>query len=253
MGNDSIQENRKRTLEEVRRRKMEEEKARRKKYNRIMLIVSIVIIVAALAVVLVSVLSNVDFSPKMKDIDFSQVDLSKCQVSQTETDYVLMTIKDHGQVLIRLYPKVAPLTVKNFKNLVSKGFYDGLTFHRIVDGFMAQGGDPQGNGNGGSGTTIKGEFKSNGVNNNLSHVRGVVSMARGSDSMDSASSQFFICYDDVSSTLDGKYASFGYVCAGMDVMDGLLEVERTMNSLGERATPVEPVIIESMQFVTVKG
>ncbi len=168
----------------------------------------------------------------------------------TATDKVKMDIsiggEDAGSIVITLYPDKAPITCENFKKLVSEGFYDGLTFHRVVDGFMAQGGDPNGDGTGGSSETIKGEFSSNGVENDLSHQRGIVSMARAMDP-DSASSQFFICYGDCSS-LDGSYAAFGEVTEGMEVVDSFLDVERTMNSSGEMAVPTKPIVIEKAQM-----
>lgn len=144
--------------------------------------------------------------------------------------------------IITLYPEYAPLTCENFEKLVKDGFYDGLTFHRIVDDFMAQGGDPKGDGTGGSGQTIKGEFSLNGVDNKLSHTRGVVSMAR-SQSYDSASSQFFICYSDSCSFLDGQYAAFGKVTEGMEIVDSFLEVERKPGNDGAVSSPVKPVKI----------
>ena len=127
-------------------------------------------------------------------------------------------VKDYGKILLELDADTAPITVTNFVDLVNNKFYDGLTFHRIMKGFMIQGGDPEHNGSGGSKKTIKGEFKSNGVENNISHVRGVISMARSSNSYDSASSQFFIVHED-STFLDGNYAAFGHVIEGMDVVD----------------------------------
>lgn len=149
-----------------------------------------------------------------------------------------------SQFTITLYPDKAPITCENFEKLVSDGFYDGLTFHRVVDDFMAQGGDPAGNGTGGSKETIKGEFSANGVQNDLSHTRGIVSMARSS-AMDSASSQFFICYTDDCTFLDGKYAAFGEVTEGMEVVDSFLKVERTVG--GDRAisSPVSPIVIDT--------
>ncbi len=150
--------------------------------------------------------------------------------------------------IITLYPKIAPISCENFEKLVRTGFYNGLTFHRIVDGFMAQGGDPNGTGTGGSSETIKGEFSENGVENNLSHKKGIVSMAR-SQSKDSASSQFFICFDDVSAYLDGKYAAFGEVTEGMNVVESFQTVERTANSMGEIAVPVKPVVMEKVTMI----
>lgn len=130
---------------------------------------------------------------------------------------VEIDIKDYGKISVELDADTAPITVTNFVNLAESGFYDGLTFHRIIDGFMIQGGDPDGNGTGGSDKEIKGEFSENGVENNISHVRGVISMARSMD-VNSASSQFFIVQAD-STYLDGSYAAFGHVTEGMEVVD----------------------------------
>ena len=165
------------------------------------------------------------------------------------TEYVKLTIKHYGDVVIRLRSDIAPITVANFQSLVAKGFYNGLTFHRIMQGFMIQGGDPKGDGTGGSDTTIKGEFKINGVQNDLSHVAGVISMARKSMPYDSATSQFFICNADASASLDGKYAGFGYVVAGLDVVLTVSEVEVKASASGENSVPVEPVVIEKICFV----
>ncbi len=130
---------------------------------------------------------------------------------------VKIEMENGGVIEIELYPDIAPVTVKNFEKLVSEGFYDGLIFHRVIEGFMIQGGDPTGTGMGGSDEKIKGEFFANGFKNTLSHERGVVSMAR-SMNPDSASSQFFIMHDD-GRYLDGSYAAFGKVVSGMDVVD----------------------------------
>ena len=163
------------------------------------------------------------------------------------SNLVKFTMENGGSFVIELYPQYAPETVENFKNLVSTGFYDGLTFHRVVEGFMAQGGDPEGTGFGGSDKTITGEFALNGfTTNTLSHTRGVVSMARSTE-FDSASSQFFICYDDAS-FLDGQYAAFGKVIEGMEVVDAFLEVERRYSGQ-ELSSPVEPIVIESAVVV----
>jgi cyclophilin family peptidyl-prolyl cis-trans isomerase len=147
-----------------------------------------------------------------------------------------------GEFIITLYADKAPITCENFEKLVKEGFYDGLTFHRVVEDFMAQGGDPNGDGTGGSDETIKGEFSANGVDNDLSHTRGVVSMARSSD-MDSASSQFFICYSDDDTFLDGNYAAFGKVTEGMEVVDDFLTISRTTGSDGAESSPVTPITI----------
>lgn len=149
--------------------------------------------------------------------------------------------------VITLYPDVAPITCENFEKLVKDGFYDGLKFHRVVEDFMAQGGDPKGDGTGGSTDTIKGEFSQNGVENTLSHTRGVVSMARSNDP-DSASSQFFICYGD-ESFLDGQYAAFGKVTEGMDVVDSFVKVKRSMGSDGAVSSPNTDIIMENVKMI----
>lgn len=176
-----------------------------------------------------------------------------------KAQYVTLTVQyvdsegteQTGDIVIQLRPDVAPITVENFESLVSSGFYDGLTFHRVYSGFMIQGGDPDGNGTGGSGKTIKGEFSANGVNNTLSHKRGVVSMARSS-SYNSASSQFFICHAD-STFLDGNYAAFGEVVSGMDVVDGIAGTAVVSNG-SEVSKPVTaPVIVKATLSATAEG
>lgn len=137
-------------------------------------------------------------------------------------NYVVITLRDIGDVVIKLDRDNAPITVKNFVKLATEGFYDGLTFHRVIANFMVQGGDPKGNGTGGSGTNITGEFAVNGYNNKLSHTRGVISMARGGYDYNSASSQFFICVDDRCTQLDGQYAAFGVVISGMEHVDEIV-------------------------------
>ena len=136
---------------------------------------------------------------------------------------VIIEMENGKQIKIELYPDAAPITVKNFEKLVNKGFYDGLIFHRVIEGFMIQGGDPTGTGMGGSDEKIKGEFKQNGWDNPLKHTRGVISMAR-SMMKDSASSQFFIMHKDAPH-LDGSYAAFGKVVEGMDVVDEIASCE----------------------------
>lgn len=171
----------------------------------------------------------------------------------TEHSYVKVTMETGDSFIIELMPEYAPKTVENFLQLVESGFYDGLTFHRIFPGFMAQGGDPSGDGTGGSDKEIKGEFSSNGfTKNTLSHEKGVVSMARSNDP-DSASSQFFICYDmnlQQKSALDGNYAAFGKVIEGMEVVDALAEVERVYSvSDGDFTTPVDPPVMEKVEII----
>jgi peptidyl-prolyl cis-trans isomerase B (cyclophilin B) len=150
---------------------------------------------------------------------------------------IVLTIKNFGDIKIELDYKDAPNTCANFVELVNKGFYNGLTFHRIIKGFMIQGGDPDGRGSGGPGYGIKGEFRANGVKNALSHKRGVISMARASDP-DSAGSQFFICDKD-DPFLDGNYAAFGHVVEGLDVVDKIASVRKDYNDY-----PLTPVVIE---------
>lgn len=156
---------------------------------------------------------------------------------------VLVTMENGKTFTIETAPQYAPETVKNFLTLVDSGFYNGLTFHRIIDGFMAQGGDPNGDGTGGSEKTIKGEFSANGFRQNtLTHDRGVVSMARSS-APDSASSQFFICYESAPH-LDGNYAAFGRVISGMETVDDFLKIPRDNND-----KPHTPIVIASMEIV----
>jgi peptidyl-prolyl cis-trans isomerase B (cyclophilin B) len=162
--------------------------------------------------------------------------------SSGEKPQVRITMEDGGTILLELDPQAAPQTVENFLSLADEGFYNGLTFHRIIPGFMIQGGDPNGTGTGGSSKTIKGEFSSNGVDNPISHKRGVVSMAR-SQAPDSASSQFFITSADATN-LDGDYAAFGYVLEGMDVVDQISAVETDASD-----KPLTPVIIRSVEVV----
>ncbi len=156
-------------------------------------------------------------------IAISVLPIMACKKDRPE--YVSLTIEGYGEIIIKLDYKNAPATAKNFAKLVEDGFYNGLTFHRVIDDFMIQGGDPLGTGHGGSGKHIKGEFALNGHSNNLHHRRGVVSMAR-SDDYDSASSQFFICNSNSQSVtnLDGAYAAFGIVVEGMDVVDSITEI-----------------------------
>jgi peptidyl-prolyl cis-trans isomerase B (cyclophilin B) len=154
--------------------------------------------------------------------------------------HVEIEVENYGTIAVELDADTAPITVTNFINLANDGFYDGLTFHRIISGFMIQGGDPNGNGTGGSDTTIKGEFSENGVENNISHVRGVISMARANDP-DSASSQFFIMHEDAT-YLDGNYAAFGHVTDGMDVVDQICEDTPVQDSNGTVASADQPVI-----------
>ena len=156
------------------------------------------------------------------------------------THHAVITVKDYGDIKLVLDGDTAPITVKNFVELAKSGFYDGLTFHRIIKGFMIQGGDPNGNGTGGSDKTIRGEFSKNGVENNISHKRGVISMARSQDN-NSASSQFFIMHED-GDYLDGSYAAFGHVTEGMDVVDKIAENTPVTDSNGTVLKENQPII-----------
>ena len=156
------------------------------------------------------------------------------------THHAEIEIQDYGTITVELDGDAAPITVQNFMDPANAGFYDGLTFHRIISGFMMQGGDPNGNGTGGSENTIKGEFSANGVENPLSHTRGAISMARA-QAPDSASSQFFICHAD-STFLDGQYACFGYVTDGMDVVDTVCEAAQPTDDNGTIPADQQPVI-----------
>lgn len=161
-----------------------------------------------------------------------------------QTDLIEIDVANYGKITVGLDANAAPITVENFKKLVIQGFYNGLTFHRIIDGFMAQGGDPKGDGTGGSPDTIKGEFTENGVNNTLAHTRGAISMARSSD-MNSASSQFFIVHQtssNNSSSLDGKYCCFGYVQSGMEVVDKIIADAKPSDNNGTIPAAQQPKI-----------
>ena len=184
----------------------------------------------ASAVALIAILVGVVFA------------ISSCQRSYT----VEISVVDYGKITLELDGRAAPKTVKNFVSLVNEGFYDGLTFHRVMENFMIQGGDPKANGSGSSSKKIYGEFSENGWNNPISHKRGVISMAR-SNAYDSASCQFFICNAD-STYLDGKYAAFGYVTDGMEVVDAITEDFGMYNGLIPTKS-IQPVI----EYIKVIG
>ncbi|HIV61769.1 MAG TPA: peptidylprolyl isomerase [Candidatus Butyricicoccus avistercoris] len=173
---------------------------------------------------------------------------------ETQNDFPLLSgkynaeivVKDYGTIKLELDADTAPITVTNFVNLAKDGFYNGLTFHRIIEGFMIQGGDPLGNGTGGSDTNIKGEFELNGIKNDISHVRGVISMARSED-YDSASSQFFIVQAD-STYLDKQYAAFGHVTEGMEVVDAIC-AKMTELGLSDSIPAENQPVIESITII----
>lgn len=167
----------------------------------------------------------------------------KEEKAQIPAPEVKITLTDGNTIQLELYPSVAPNTVANFVSLIQEGFYDGLTFHRVIAGFMIQGGDPLGNGTGGPGYCIRGEFKDNGVENGLSHTRGVLSMARSSD-FDSAGSQFFIMHADAPH-LDGSYAAFGCVTEGMEGVDRVAGTKT-----GRQDRPVQEQRIASVKVET---
>ena len=181
------------------------------------------------------------------DTDGATVENTVLDTSQelTGIHHADISIRDYGDIKVELDADTAPITVTNFVKLAQEGFYDGLTFWRIMDGFMMQGGDPKGNGTGGSGETIKGEFSSNGVKNNISHTRGTISMARAQDP-DSGSSQFFIVQAD-STFLDGYYAAFGKVTEGMDIVDEICKNANPTDDNGTIKADEQPVI-DSIQI-----
>lgn len=162
-----------------------------------------------------------------------------------------LEIEGYGIMTFELYPEYAPATVKNFVELVDSGFYDGTFFHRIVKGFMIQGGDPDGNGTGGSDRTIKGEFSENGFKKNtLKHTKGVISMARSLD-MNSASSQFFVIHGDSAQHLDGKYAAFGNLISGQEVLDAIASIPVSVNAMtGERSVPQEKAVVKAARVIS---
>ena len=169
-----------------------------------------------------------------------------------ENPIVEIEMEDGSKMVLELYPKYAPKTVENFVKLTEEGFYNGLTFHRIIKDFMIQGGDPNGDGTGGSKSNIKGEFAENGFKkNSLKHTRGVISMARSGSDMDSASSQFFIMHGDVS-PLDGKYAAFGKLIEGEETLDKIADTPVSVNPLNPRETSVPNVEVK-IKKVTVRA
>ena len=184
-----------------------------------------------------------------------------CSCGKNVSDYTAeIVIKDYGTITVHLDGDTAPITVKNFVKLAESGFYDGLTFHRIMEGFMMQGGDPLGNGTGGSEETIKGEFASNGVKNTISHKRGVISMARSGENpwygitaemaYNSASSQFFIMHQDYLG-LDGEYAAFGWVTSGIEIVDAICADAEPTDNNGTIPAAKQPVI-ETIRVTEIK-
>ena len=226
--------------EQAKQKKLEQEK----RQTRFLIIITLALVALVVGIIVISVaIAN--------RVIYDLADEKSYTVSETATNYVKLNVsytdddgkKHNGDIIVKLAPETAPITVANFQKLVGEGFYDGLTFHRVIENFMIQGGDPEGTGLGGSDTKIKGEFSENGVNNPIKHERGVISMARGSYSMDSASSQFFIVHKTYPS-LDGKYAAFGHVVFGMTSVDGIATIATDSND-----KPLNNAIIESAVFV----
>ena len=203
-----------------------------KKKNYLPLVAIIGVICLAIVACVAIVAGNRDDAPVSQP--------TTAPVTLTGTHKIEIDIQDYGTIKAELYADIAPITVDNFIKLAKEGFYDGLTFHRIISGFMIQGGDPLGNGTGGSDQKIKGEFSANGVSNPLSHTRGVLSMAR-SNAYDSASSQFFIMHADAK-YLDGQYAAFGKVTEGIEIVDQICAQTPVTDSNGSVAKANQPVI-----------
>ncbi|MCD2502190.1 peptidylprolyl isomerase [Clostridium sp. NSJ-145] len=210
------------------------------------------IMISALAIVMSVAMVGCGNS-NVKTENNNSSDNSTTQVERPENlPIATIKVKDFGTIEAELYPDKAPNTVNNFIELANSGFYDGLTFHRVVEGFMNQGGDPKGDGTGGPGYSIKGEFSGNGYKaNDLKHTTGVLSMARAQNP-DSAGSQFFIMAADAPS-LDGQYAAFGKVINGLDVVEAINKAEVEKNkATGEKSTPVNTIVIEEIR-VDTKG
>ena len=214
----------------------------------IAIIIITVIIIAGVTIYIIANKNNDTVTTSKENENNQKIEEEK-EMNNEPIEYlsgkhnVEIEVKDLGVIALELDADIAPITVTNFIKLVKQGFYNGLTFHRIIDGFMIQGGDPLGNGMGGSSEKIKGEFIANGVANSISHVRGVISMARAGYSYDSASSQFFIVHED-SAFLDGQYASFGKVTSGMEIVDKIAENTQVEDSNGTVLKENQPIIKE---------
>lgn len=206
--------------------------------------INILLVACTVAIIALAILIALSLNGN-KEVDMAKK-IDKLNI--TENPIATIEMNDGGKIVIELYPKIAPNTVCNFIELANSGFYDGLIFHRCIENFMIQGGDPEGTGLGGPGYTIKGEFSKNGFENNLSHERGVISMARKNMPLDSAGSQFFIMVSDTyTSSLDGQYAAFGKVIEGMEVVDAIVANKTDAND-----KPLVDQIIKSIR-VDTKG
>ena len=222
----------------------------RKKENIMMIIKKLLAVICCLTLVVgISACSQNTFTTDTTDSSNQNpsTNESDSPAQKIGTHHAVITVKGLGEIKLELYGDIAPITVQNFMDLANSGFYDGLTFHRVISGFVIQGGDPKANGTGGSDKNIKGEFAANGVKNSITHVRGVISMARAS-SYDSASSQFFIVHQDNKPSLDGLYAGFGKVTEGMDVVDKIAENTPVVDSNGTVLKGDQPVI-ESVKII----
>ncbi len=201
-----------------------------KKESIIFIIIVAILLIALFVIATSSKTKKENIKEDLKGVDFTMNgNIGTLDKYTTENPVAALYIKNYGAVIVELYPSVAPNTVNNFISLIKSGFYDNNTFHRLMPGFVLQGGDPEGTGTGGPGYTIKGEFTNNGFTNDLKHTKGVLSMARNSVSMDSAGSQFFIMLG-TAEYLDGDYAAFGKVIDGMDIVERIEKNERVADS-----------------------
>lgn len=206
----------------------------------IIVILIIVIAIVCFAIYNNSTKNNNEKTNNLESTNNNSEESEETNMYVSGTHHAQIVVKDYGTISLELYADIAPITVSNFAKLVNEGFYDGLTFHRIIEGFMIQGGDPLGNGTGGSDEEIKGEFSKNGVQNSISHVRGTISMARA-NAYDSASSQFFIMQEDTPN-LDGSYAAFGKVTDGIEIVDKICENTQVEDLNGTVLKENQPVI-----------
>ena len=210
--------------------------------NKKILVIAIICIIIICVVICIGVInSKKNTSSQTNEISENREEnKEENDMYSSGIHHATIEVKDYGTIKLELDADTAPITVSNFAKLVNEGFYDGLTFHRIISGFMIQGGDPLGDGTGGSDEEIKGEFELNGVKNDISHTRGVISMARAQD-YDSASSQFFIVHED-STFLDGQYAGFGRVLEGMEIVDKICENTQVEDDNGTVLKENQPII-----------
>ncbi len=224
-------------LKQYREQRRREAMEKQKRQNRIVLGILIGTVVVVAALVLIPLIRSAVNNGS--EDTYLATDYVRMDISYTDSDGVAR----QGSVILELYGNLAPITVQNFTDLVGQKFYDGLTFHRVIENFMIQGGDPEGDGTGDSGQRIKGEFSSNGVTNDLKHERGVISMARSS-AYNSASCQFFIMHK-TSSHLDGEYAAFGRVISGMETVDAIAALDTDSND-----KPLEQVTITAAYLIS---